>query len=128
MPWTRSLARGPASGWPVHGSTVHYPRGRQQGLTEARPSDRSGPRWLAARVETGRARRGATGGLLTGARMMARRRRTDGGTLVPSGQDVGAIEESRRRGEGLRCSTGVWGSFYRVGREAGAAGNRGWRR
>jgi hypothetical protein len=59
--------------------------------------------------------------------MTARRQRTDGGASVPSGHDVGAIEV-RRRGEGVRCSTGVWGSYYRVGREAGAAGNRGRRR
>jgi hypothetical protein len=80
------------------------------------------------RVEMGRARHGATGELLTGARMMARRRRTDGGALVPSGHGAGAIEEGRRRGEGVRCPTGVWGSFYRVRREAGVAGNCGRRR
>jgi hypothetical protein len=57
--------------------------------------------------------------------MMARRWRTDGGASVPSGHGAGAIEEGRRRGEGVRCSTRVWGSFYRVRREAGAAGNRG---
>jgi hypothetical protein len=115
------MARGPTSGWPVHGSTMDSPRGRWQGLAGARPSGGSGSRWLAARVETERARRGATGGLLTGARITARRRRTDGGASVPSGHGAGVIEEGRRRGEGVRCSTGVWGSFYRVGREAGAA-------
>jgi hypothetical protein len=31
--------------------------GRWPGLVEARPSGRSGPRWLAVRVATGRARR-----------------------------------------------------------------------
>jgi hypothetical protein len=80
------------------------------------------------RVETGRARRGATGGPLTRAWMTVRRRRTDGGASVPNGYDAGVIEEGRRKGEGVRCSTEVWGSFYRPGREAGAAGNRGRRR
>jgi hypothetical protein len=79
MPWTRSMARGPAPGWPVHGSTVDSPRGRRQELTGAWLSGRSGPQTLAARVETGRARHGATGGPLTRARLMVRRRRTDGG-------------------------------------------------
>jgi hypothetical protein len=69
MPWTRSMARGSAPGWPVHGSTVDFPRGRRQGITGAWPSGRSGPRRLSARVETGRARRGVTGGPLTQARM-----------------------------------------------------------
>jgi hypothetical protein len=127
MPWTQSMAHGPALGWPVHRSTMDYPRGRWQGLTGAHPSGRSGPRWLATRVETGRARRGATGGLLIGARLTARRRRTDSGASVPSGHGAGAIEEGRRRGEGVRCFTGVWGSFYRVMAEVGAAGNRGQR-
>jgi hypothetical protein len=69
-----------------------------------------------------------TGGLLTGARMMVRRQRTDDGASVPSGHGAGLIEEGRRRGEGVRCCTGVWGSFYGFGREAGAAENRGrWR-
>jgi hypothetical protein len=110
----------------VAGPQVHHglPPWSMARLAGARPSGRSGPWWLAARVEIGRARRGAIGGLLTGARMTARRRHTDGGALVSTGQGAGAIEEGRRRGEGVRCSTGVWGSFYRVGREAGAAGNR----
>jgi hypothetical protein len=76
-------------------------------------------------METGRARRSATGGPLTRARMTVRRRHTDGGDSVPNGYGAGAIEEGRRKGEGVRCSTEVWGSFYRAGREAGAAGNRG---
>jgi hypothetical protein len=114
-----------SAGWPVHGSTVDTPRGRRQGLAGAWPSGRSRPRRLAVRVETGWAQRGATGGPLTRARMMVRRRRTDGGALVPNGYGVGAVEEGRRKGEGVRCSTEVWGSFYRAGREAGAARNRG---
>jgi hypothetical protein len=73
------MAHGPAPGWPVHGSTVDSPRGRRQELAGAWPSGRSGPRRLAARVETGRARRSATGGPLTRARMTMRRRRTDSG-------------------------------------------------
>jgi hypothetical protein len=58
------------------------PRGRWQELAGAWPSGRSGPRRLAVRVETGRARRGVTGRPLTRARMMVRRRRTDDGTLA----------------------------------------------
>jgi hypothetical protein len=77
------------------------------------------------RVETVQARRGATGGPLTRARMTVRRRRTDGGASVPNGYGAGAIEEGRRKGEGVRCSTEVWGYFYRAGREVGAARNRG---
>jgi hypothetical protein len=72
------MARGPAPGWPVHGSTVDSPRGRRQELAGAWPSGRSEPRRLAARVEMGRARRSATGGPLTQAQMTVRRRRTDG--------------------------------------------------
>jgi hypothetical protein len=128
MPWTRSMARGPAPGWPVHGSTVDSPPWPMARLVGGWPSGRSGPQWLAARVEMGRARRGATGGPLTRARMTVWRRRTDDGASVPNGYGAGAIEEGRRKVEGVRCSTEVWGSFYRVGREAGAARNRGWRR
>jgi hypothetical protein len=86
------------------------------------------PQRLAARVETGQARHGATEGPLTRARMTVKRRRTDGGASVPNGYSASAIEEGRRKCEGVRCSTEVWGSFYRAGREAGAAGNRGRRR
>jgi hypothetical protein len=74
-------------------------------------------------VETGRARRDGTGGPLTRAQMTVRRRRTDGGASVLNGYGAGAIEEGRRKGEGVRCSTEVWGSFYRAMREAGAAEN-----
>jgi hypothetical protein len=99
--------------------------GRQPGRVGARPSSHSGPRRLAARVPTGRARRGVTGGPLTESRVMARRRRTGDEALAPSGHDAGTIEEGRRRGEGVRCSTEVRVPFYRVGREAGAVGNGG---
>jgi hypothetical protein len=75
-----------------------------------------------------RARRGVTGGPLTGAQTTARRWRTGDGALAPSGRGTGTIEEGRRRGEWVTCSTGVWVPFYRVGREAGAAGNSGRRR
>ncbi len=57
--------------------------------------------------------------------MTVRRRRTDGRASVPNGYGTVAIEEGRRKGEGVSCSTEVWGSFYRAGREAGAAKNRG---
>jgi hypothetical protein len=41
--------------WLVHGSTVDFPPWPTARLTGDRPSGRSGPRRLAARVETGRA-------------------------------------------------------------------------
>jgi hypothetical protein len=56
--------------------------------------------------------------------MTVRRRRTDGGASDPNGYGAGEIEQGRRKGEGVRCSTELWGSFYRAKREAGAAGNR----
>jgi hypothetical protein len=101
------MARGPAPAWPVHGSTVNSPRGRRQELAGAWLSSRSGPRRLVARVETGQARRGATGGPLTRARMTVRRRRTDGRASVPNGYGAGAIEEGRRKSEVLHRSVGV---------------------
>jgi hypothetical protein len=97
--------------------------GRWPGLVRSRPSGHSGPRRHAARVATGRARRSATGGPLTGARATTRRRRTSDDASAPSGHGAGMIEEGWRRGEGVRCSTGVRVPFYRVGRGAGAAGN-----
>jgi hypothetical protein len=99
--------------------------GRRSGIVGARPSDRSGPRRLATRVVTGRVRRGASGGPLTEARATARRRRTGDEALAPSGHGAGTIEEGRRQGEGVRCSTGVRVPFYGVGREVGAARNGG---
>jgi hypothetical protein len=99
--------------------------GRRHGLAGARPSGRCGPRRLVARVATGRARCGMTRGPLTRARTMVRRWRTGSGASATSGHGVSMIEEGRRRGEGVRCSTGVWVPFYRVGREAGAAENSG---
>jgi hypothetical protein len=70
--------------------------GRRPGLVGARPSGRSGPRWLAARVAMGRARHGATGGPLTGARATARRRCTGNEASAPSSHGAGTIEEGRR--------------------------------
>jgi hypothetical protein len=52
--------------------------------------------------------------------MMVRRRRTDGGASVPNGYNAGTIEEGRRKSEGVRCSTEVWGPFI------GPGGRRGW--
>jgi hypothetical protein len=104
------MARGPAPGWPVHGSTVDSPRGRRPlRATEARPEGGDGTgttrrdretthpspddgeevaRRLAARVETERAQRGVTEGQLTRARTMVRRRCTDDG--------ASAVERVRR--------------------------------
>jgi hypothetical protein len=91
MPWTRSMARGPGPGWPVHGSTVDSPRGQRQGLAGVWPSGHSGPQRLTARVETERAQRGATGRPLTRAWTTVRRWRTDDGA---------SIVERVRRGSG----------------------------
>jgi hypothetical protein len=66
--------------------------GQQPGLVGARPSGRSWPRRLAARVATGRARRGAIGGPLTEARATARRWCTGDEALAPSGHGAGTIE------------------------------------
>jgi hypothetical protein len=99
--------------------------GRWPELVGARPSGRSGPRRLATRVVMGGARRGVTGGPLTGARATARRQHTGDEASAPSGHGAGTIEEGRRQGEVVRCSTGVRVPFYRVGRGGGAAGNGG---
>jgi hypothetical protein len=99
--------------------------GRLPGLIGAWPSGRSGPWRLAARVAKGRARRGTTGGPLTGARATARRQRTDNEGSAPSGHSVGTIMEGRRRGEGVRCSTRVRVPFFMVGRGAGRPGMAG---
>jgi hypothetical protein len=99
--------------------------GRWPGLVGARPGGRSEPRRLAARVAMGRARCGATGGPLTGAQVTTRRRRTGDKASFPSSHGAGTIEEGRRRGEVVRCSTGVRVPFYRVGRGAGRPGMAG---
>jgi hypothetical protein len=52
-------------------------------------------------------------------------RRTGDEASAPSGHGAGTIEEGRRRGEGMRCSTGVRVPFYRVGRGAGRPGMAG---
>jgi hypothetical protein len=70
--------------------------GRWLGLIGARPSGRSGPQCLAARVATGMARRGTTGGPLTGAQATVRRRRTGDEASAPSVHSAGMIEEGRR--------------------------------
>jgi hypothetical protein len=105
--------------------------GQWPGLVGARPSGRSGPQWHAARVATGRARCGVTGGPLTEAQATVRRRRTGNEVSAPSSHGAGTIEEGRRRGEGVWCSTGVRVPFYRVGRGAGrpgmASGGGNWR-
>jgi hypothetical protein len=98
--------------------------GRRPRLVRARPSGRSGPRWLAARVATGRVRRGASGEPLTGARAMTRRRRTGDKTSALIGHGASTIEEGRRRGEGggapPECGYPFIGSI-------GRRGSRKWR-
>jgi hypothetical protein len=98
--------------------------GRWLGLVGARPSGRSGPQRLAARVAMGRARCSVTGGPLTGARATARRRRIGDEASAPSGHGARMIEEGRRQGEVVRCSTAVRVPFYMVGR---GWGGREWR-
>jgi hypothetical protein len=61
-----------------------------------------------------------------------RRRRTGDEASAPSDHGTGMIDEGRRRGEGVRFSTGVRLPFYMVGRLAGwpgmAGGGGNWRR
>jgi hypothetical protein len=54
--------------------------------------------------------------------MMVTRQRNGGGALTQTGGGASAIEDRRRRVGGVGCSTGVWASFYRAGREAEMAG------
>jgi hypothetical protein len=56
---------------------------------------------------------------LTGAWMAARRWRTGDETSAPSSYGASVNKEGMRQGEGVRCSTGVWVPFYRVGRGQG---------
>jgi hypothetical protein len=82
------MARGPWAA-PIHGGPWIGPR---WWLTGVQSSSRSRPRRLAARVAMRRGRRDATGGPLTGAWTVVRRRRTDSGTLAPSGYGAGVRE------------------------------------
>jgi hypothetical protein len=73
--WTSA---GVAGLW-VHRGLLPWPMAR---LVGAWPSGRSGPRSLAARVETERAQCDATGRPLTRAQTTVRRQRTDDGASV----------------------------------------------
>jgi hypothetical protein len=102
---------------------------------DQRRSGRStGPPWptarLGARVETGRARCGATGRLFTRARtMVSWRRASDGGSAEERARrgSEGEQEKAREREEKVWEWPGVLGGFYRRrGRHRGGvmAGNR----
>jgi hypothetical protein len=112
---------GVASPWFHHG--LHS--GRRQWLTGARLNGRSGPWRLAARVATRRGLCDVIRGLLIGAQTTVRRWRSGGGASAPSGYGACMNEEGRRRGEGVRCSTGVWVPFYWVGTKQGWPGMAG---
>jgi hypothetical protein len=120
-PWLVDQRRGGRSTGPP------WPTAR---LAGAWPSGRSGPRRLAARVETGRVQRGATGRLLTRARTTVRRRRaSDGGSAGERARrgSAGEQEKAREREEKVWEWPGVLGGFYRgQGRHRGGvmAGNR----
>jgi hypothetical protein len=120
-PWTKCTSPWTALVWPVHGCTVDSTVSDGRGSSELGLAAALGhgglPRgWRREGRDAGR-----LGGPLTEARTTVRRWHIGGGASTPSGHGAGTIEEGRRRGEGVRCSTGVWVPFYRVRWEAGAA-------
>jgi hypothetical protein len=109
--WTKSLVRGPWATLVQGGPQI----GPWQRLTEARPSGRSGPWWLAARVATRRGRGCATGEPLTRAWTTVRRLRNGSRASAQKGDDVGAVELRRGHANGCGSVLSGWGSFYRAG-------------
>jgi hypothetical protein len=98
--WTRAGVAGPR----VQRGLPPWPTAR---LAGAWPSGHSGPRRLAARVETERAQRGVTGRPLTRARTMVRRWRTDDGASAVERVCAGAKEsKGELESEGRMCGSG----------------------
>jgi hypothetical protein len=67
-----------------------------------------------------------TGGPLTGAWTMVRRRCTSGGALPRDGDGVGMMRTRRRRVGGVGIFTGVGVAFYRAEARRGRAGVPSW--
>jgi hypothetical protein len=100
MSWTRSMARGPASGWPVHGSTVDSRWCGQRARWRAHRSLASGlcgARKLADGGATARGERGEPGGRLIKARAAVWR--SGDGEETATGREVGN-RGARASGEG----------------------------
>jgi hypothetical protein len=90
-------------------------------LNRARPSDRSGPRWPAARWGKG----GPHGDSIlrcSKAWTTTRRRHTGGGTLARNGNVMGTVRTKRGRVGGLRIFTGGRAAFYRAKARRGRLG------
>jgi hypothetical protein len=110
------MGRRTTQGWPVHGSTMDLI------VADGRGSLELGLTAVLVRGGLPRGWQGEGGNIarpgepLTGAWTVARRWCTDDGTSASSGYGVGTNEEGRRQGERVRCSTGAWVPFYRVGR------------
>jgi hypothetical protein len=90
-------------------------------LTRARPSGRSGPRWLSARWGKG-GRHGDSILPSIKAWKAARRQRTDGGTSAQMGDDVGMMVTKRRRVGDVGIFTGGRAAIYRVEARRGRLG------
>jgi hypothetical protein len=82
-------------------------------LTGARPSSRSGPRWLAARYRKEGGQHEESILASTKAPKVARRQCTGDGTSAWKSDDVGAVGTKRRVG-GVGIFTGGGAAFYRV--------------
>jgi hypothetical protein len=91
-------------------------------LIGAQSSGRSGPRLLAARWEKEGGRHGDSILPSTEAWKTARRRRTDGGTLVQKGDIMGASE---RRGQADGVGVFHWGGGPIIGLGEGRRGDEG---
>jgi hypothetical protein len=97
-------------------------------LTGARPSGRSGPRWLAARWGTEGGRYGESNLANTEAWKAARRQRTGGGTSAQKCGSVGAVRAKRRSVGGVGIFTEGGAALYRAKARRGRPGAfNGWR-
>jgi hypothetical protein len=131
MPWTRSMARGPAPGWPVHGSTVDSRWCRQRARRRGHRSLASGlcgAQKLTGGGATERGERGKPGGWLTEA--WAAVWRPGDGEETAVGREV-SNREARASGEGEsemgRCGEvrGWCSPFIGASGEGGRAPGRG---
>jgi hypothetical protein len=105
---TQSMARGPWAA-PVHGGLGH---GRPKGLAEARPSDRSGARWLTGGGTTERGLHGESISGLTGVQAAAWRPGDDGEEAVVVALGAGCSWPWREEKDREMCSGGWRGSPF----------------